>query len=121
MLLVQLLPVPKATCTWRQAGEGVSGCDGRKRMGRESPPCGRPHTKLDPTDVISSSSHAKKLAVYLIHIDGTWTSKRGGGQWTITSLPNSLPLFHMLMSMSQKTTTFAEVTQHSVEYSYNIR
>ena len=25
-------------------------------------PCGRPHRKLEPTDIILSSSHAKKLA-----------------------------------------------------------
>jgi len=63
MLLMQLFPAPQATSTWR---EGVSGLGGRKRMGRESPPVGRPHTKLYPTDVILSSSHAKKLAVYFI-------------------------------------------------------
>src|SRR6218665_2736240 len=63
MLLMQLFPAPQATSTWRQ---GVSGLGGRKRMGRESPPVGRPHTKLYPTDVILSSSHAKKLAVYFI-------------------------------------------------------
>src|SRR6218665_27257 len=30
------------------------------RQGRA--PCGRPHRKLEPTDIILSSSHAKKLA-----------------------------------------------------------
>ena len=27
-------------------------------------PCGRPHRKLEPTDAILSSSHAKKLAFF---------------------------------------------------------
>ena len=31
---------------------------------RESAPCGRPHRKLEPTDVVLSSSHAKKLAFF---------------------------------------------------------
>jgi len=59
-------------------------------------------------------------------MDGTWTSTReGGGQWTIISLPNSLRLFHMLISMcpnfGKDTTTLAEVAQKSVEQSYNTR
>src|SRR6218665_3360294 len=74
MLLLQLFPAPQAMSTWR-GGEGVSGTDGRKRMGRESPPFGRPHTKLDPTDVILSSSHAKKLGVYII------STARGRPKW----------------------------------------
>src|SRR6218665_3692810 len=58
---------------------------------------------------------------YRRHVD----VRKGGGQWTIISLPNSLPLFHMLMSMcpnfGKKMTTYAEVTQKSVEQSYNTR
>ena len=38
-----------------------SGSTGR---GQESAPCGRPHRKLEPVDVILSSSHAKKLAFF---------------------------------------------------------
>ena len=33
--------------------------------GEGSAPCGRPHRKLEPTVVILSSSHGKKLAFFL--------------------------------------------------------
>ena len=41
-------------------------------------PCGRPHRKLklESTDVIQSSSHAKKLASFLPEF-GLWTEKSG--------------------------------------------
>src|SRR6218665_2899459 len=41
-------------------------------------PCGRPHRKLklEPTDVILSSSHAKKLASFLPEFR-LWTEKSG--------------------------------------------
>ena len=32
--------------------------------GGESDPCGHPHTKLEPTDVILSSSHSKKFVFF---------------------------------------------------------
>jgi len=58
--------------------------------GRGQAPCGRSHRKLKlaSTDVIQSSSHAKKLASLLIrlfqewcvfHVDGMWTSTWGNG------------------------------------------
>src|SRR6218665_1227747 len=49
-----------------KGGRG-SGSDGRMWMGDGGPaPCGRPHRKLklESTDVILSSSHAKKLASF---------------------------------------------------------
>src|SRR6218665_3808164 len=49
-------------------GGGGSGSGGRMWTGGGGPaPCGRPHRKLklEPTDVILSSSHAKKLASFL--------------------------------------------------------
>src|SRR6218665_1755914 len=55
---------PFMTSTRR--GEG-SGSDGRMWTGEGGPaPCGRPHRKLklESTDVILSSSHAKKLASF---------------------------------------------------------
>ena len=50
-------------------GEG-SGSGGRMWMGRGQAPCGRPHRKLklESTDVILSSSHAKKLVYFLPHL-----------------------------------------------------
>ena len=46
--------------------------------GRGPAPCGRPHRKLklETTDVILSSSHAKKLAYFFPEF-GLWTEKRG--------------------------------------------
>jgi len=32
-------------------------------MGEGSAPCGRPYRKLEPTDVILPSSHAKKVGI----------------------------------------------------------
>ena len=46
-----------------------SGSGGRKQMGgggMGSDPCGRPHRKLESTDVILSSFHAKKLVVHFM-------------------------------------------------------
>jgi len=46
--------------------------------GRGSSPCGRPHRKLklESTDVVLSSSHAKKLASFLPEFR-LWTEKNG--------------------------------------------
>ena len=46
--------------------------------GRGPAPCGRPHRKLklDSTDVILFSSHAKKLASFLSEFR-LWTEKSG--------------------------------------------
>jgi len=91
----------------------VSGSDGRKRLGRRSAPFGRLHRKLELNGVILSSSHAKKLAVYFISTTrGLPQEGREGGEWTIMSLPNLIPLFQMPMSIcpnfGHKTTTFAQ-------------
>jgi len=66
---------PFMTSTRR--GEG-SGLGGRMWTGGGGPaPCGRPHRKwkLESTDVILSSSHAKKLAYFLpeFHL---WTERK---------------------------------------------
>ena len=52
---------PFMTSTRRGRGSGSGGC-----MWMGSAPCGRPHRKLklESTDVILSSSHAKKLASF---------------------------------------------------------
>ena len=67
---------PFMTSTRRGRG---SGSGGRMWTGERGPaPCGRPHRKLklESTDVILSSSHAKKLASFLpkFHF---WTEKSG--------------------------------------------
>ena len=38
--------------------------DTRRRVGEGLAPCGRPQKKLEPTDVILSSFHAKKLSFF---------------------------------------------------------
>jgi len=48
--------------TFTRRGSGSGGCMWTGERG--SAPCGRPHRKLEPTDVILSSSHAKKLAFF---------------------------------------------------------
>src|SRR6218665_681991 len=70
-----LIPVrghPFMTSTWR--GRGWTHVDG----GRGPPPCGHPHRKLklESTDIILSSSHAKKLATLLSEFR-LWTEKSG--------------------------------------------
>src|SRR6218665_3935414 len=64
---------PFMTSTRRGEGSG-----GRMWTGEGPAPCGRPHRtlKLESTDVILSSSHAKKLASFLpeFHL---WTEKSG--------------------------------------------
>ena len=53
---------------------------------RESAPCGRPHRKLEPTDIILSSSHAKKLAFFCTRnspSEGTLDTNRLWAQGTI--------------------------------------
>src|SRR6218665_2221586 len=67
---------PFMTSTWRE-GRG-SGSGGRKWTGGGGPaPCGRTHRKLklESTDVILSSSHAKKLASFLLEFR-LWTEKK---------------------------------------------
>src|SRR6218665_2064650 len=90
--------------TYTLRGEGIrlrwTHVDG----GRGFAPCGCPHRKikLESTDIIFSSSHAKKLVYFyqnfvfgwnkkwkfvlavsrewcVFHVDRTWTSTRGGG------------------------------------------
>src|SRR6218665_1042068 len=58
-------------------GGGGSGSGGRMWTGGPAP-CGRPHRKLklESTDVILSSSHAKKLASFLPEFR-LWTEKNG--------------------------------------------
>src|SRR6218665_2304838 len=58
-------------------GGGGSGSGGRMWMGGAAP-SGRPHRKLklESTDVILSSSHAKKLASFLPEFR-LWTEKSG--------------------------------------------
>ena len=68
---------PFMTSTRR--GIGGSGSGGRRWTGGGGPaPCGRPHRKLklESTDVILSSSHAKKLASFLPEFR-LWTEKSG--------------------------------------------
>src|SRR6218665_344339 len=62
---------PFMTSTWR--GKGVRL---RWTEGRGPAPCGRPHrkVKLESTDLILSSSHAKKLASFLPEFC-LWTKK----------------------------------------------
>src|SRR6218665_540638 len=67
---------PFMTSTRRGRGSGSGG-----RMWTEGggpAPCGRPHRKLklESTDVILSSSHAKKLASFLPEFR-LWTEKSG--------------------------------------------
>src|SRR6218665_2515617 len=67
---------PFITSTRRGNG---SGSGGRMWTGGGGPaPCGRPHRKLklEPTDVILSSSHAKKLASFYPEFR-LWTEKSG--------------------------------------------
>src|SRR6218665_3712949 len=56
---------PFMTSTQRGRGQAQVDACGRGRVGQA--PCGRPHRKLklESTDVILSSSHAKKLASFL--------------------------------------------------------
>ena len=64
---------PFMTSTWRGSGSG-----GRMWTGGRGPaPCGRPHRKLklESTDVILSSSHAKKLMSFLSEFH-LWTEKK---------------------------------------------
>src|SRR6218665_14486 len=66
---------PFITPTGRGRG---SGSGGRMWTGEGGPaPCGRPHRKLklESTDVILSSSHAKKLAFFLPEFR-LWTEKK---------------------------------------------
>ena len=93
LLILQLFPAPQATSTRR--GGGVRLRWTKSGWGQESAPFGQPQRKLEPVDIILSSYHAKKLAIYFI------STARGHPQWTIISLPNLLLLFHMLMSMFQ--------------------
>jgi len=90
-------------CGRPQVGKGVrlrwTQADGEQG----SSPCERPYRKLKPTDVILYSSHAKNLAVYFMST-ACGRPQGGGGQWTITSLPNLLLLFHMYCSKRCQTT-----------------
>ena len=54
------------TSTWREEVRLNWMHEGRG--GRGSGRCGRPHRKLEPTDIILSSSHAKKLAFLWVRI-----------------------------------------------------
>src|SRR6218665_1884164 len=63
----QVIPLTKNTrghplTTSTRRGRESGSC-GRLWTVKGSAPCGRPHRKLWPTDIILSSSHAKKLAV----------------------------------------------------------
>src|SRR6218665_590168 len=70
---------------WGQAQVDIS------RWGKlGSAPCGHPHRKLDPSDVILSSC----LCISTVCGRPQW---EGEDRWTIISLPKSLPLFHMLV------------------------
>ena len=70
MLLLQLFPAPQATSTRREGGQAqvdVGGWGWTPVEGTGSAPRGRPHRKLKPSDaILSSSYHAKKLAVYFM-------------------------------------------------------
>ena len=61
-----------------EGGGGETQVDVCGRGGGGPAPCGRPHRKLnlESTDVILSSSHAKKLASFLPEFR-LWTEKSG--------------------------------------------
>jgi len=64
--------------TSTRRGRGQAQVDARGRRGGGPTPCVRPHKKLklESTDVILSSSHAKKLVSFLPEFR-LWTEKSG--------------------------------------------
>src|SRR6218665_3846265 len=87
---IDLAPLTSAVyrCIWSHWGPSIydvrteggqgSGSGGRMWTGGGDPaPCGRPHRKLklESTDVILSSSHAKNLASFLPEFR-LWTEKK---------------------------------------------